>query len=214
MKISIDHNFLFVHIPRTAGSSIASALSPLCIAERKRYPLKALSKLGLVPGWTWLDYRIHLPLSVAQRRLPRGVFGAMLKFAVVRNPWDRMVSRYHHQRQRSIRRKLKQKSRDLGSFADYICWEASRIGTEPGVTQLGMIATIDKKIGTDRILRFENLAEDWAELIDHLGIDAALPHWNRSEHEDWRKFYGDEEAALVATHWACDIEAFDYTFDR
>lgn len=210
MKISIDNNFLFVHIPRTAGMSISSALSPFCIAERKRYPLKALSKLGLVPDWTWYDYRIHLPLSVIQRRLPRDVFGAMLKFAVVRNPWDRMVSLYHRQLRRSINRMHKRS--DPGSFADYIRWEASRIGTKPGVTQLDMI-TIDKKIGTDRILRFENLSEDWATLMEHLGIQAVLPHRNRTDHQDWRKYYGDEEAALVAIHWAGDIKAFGYTFD-
>lgn len=194
--------------------SISSALSPFCIAERKRYPLKALSKLGLVPDWTWYDYRIHLPLPVIQRRLPCDVFGAMLKFAVVRNPWDRMVSLYHRQRRRSIRSiNRMHKRRDPGRFADYIRWEASRIDTKPGISQLDMI-TIDKTIGIDRILRFENLSEDWATLMEHLGIQAVLPHRNRTDHQDWRKYYGDEEAALVATHWAGDIKAFGYTFDR
>lgn len=194
--------------------SISSALSPFCIEERKRYPHKALSKLGLVPDWTWYDYRIHLPLPVIQRRLPRDVFDTMLKFAVVRNPWDRMVSLYHRQRRRSVRSINRIfKRRDPGRFADYIRWEASRIGTKPGITQLDMIA-IDKKIGTDKILRFENLAENWATLTAQLGIQAALPHKNRTDHQDWRKYYRDEEAELVATYWACDIKAFGYTFDR
>ncbi len=212
MKISIDNNFLFVHIPRTAGSSISAALSPFCIAERKQYPVKLLSKMGLVPNWTWHDYRMHLPLSGIQKRLPSDVYGAMLKFAVVRNPWDRMVSLYHRQLRRGIHRKCWYKRRAPGHFADYIRYEASRIGSKPGVTQLDMI-TIDNKIGTDRLLRFEHLYDDWARLMNDLGIQAKLPHWNRTDHEDWRKYYGDEEAELVATHWTADIKAFGYTFD-
>ena len=212
MLISIEKNFLFVHIPKTAGTSIRASLRPYCVRTKKSAPVKLLSKLGLAPNWRWEHFRIHTPLSVAEQRLPPELYDRLLKFAFVRNPWDRLVSQYHWRR----RRKLRFNTRKLwafGSFSRYIRWEAASRQNRGRMLQLTMLKDSRDEIGVDRILRFESLVNDWTALAGELGVNSTLQHQIRTKHDDWRGHYTDEDAAFVAEHWALDIETFGYTFD-
>ncbi|MEJ2035951.1 MAG: Type II secretory pathway, pullulanase PulA, partial [Maritimibacter sp.] len=66
----------------------------------------------------------------------------------------------------------------------------------------------------DLFIRLEHLAEDLAPLEAHLGFAlGAVSQENRSErNRDWRVYYGDDEAAIVAEACAEDIARFSYRF--
>jgi len=66
MVINEEHNFIFVHVFRTGGSSMDNALPGTKLLEDTH------KKLEAVPNWE--NY---------------------FSFGVVRNPWDRIVSAYH-----------------------------------------------------------------------------------------------------------------------
>lgn len=76
MKMN-KHNLLFVHIPKNAGSAINSLL----IKEGCKYA-------------SLYDYK-HIPLAVHKKDLGQKIFNSLTKFAVVRNPYDRVVSYYY-----------------------------------------------------------------------------------------------------------------------
>jgi len=209
VKISLEKEFLFVHVPKTGGTSLGAILRPYCIEERIRYPARLLSRVGLVPSWRWYNFRTPAALSVAERWMPAELFDRLLKFAVVRNPWAALASHYHN-RMTSGRRVSALKMRAHGSFSNYIRWEADVRGD---LYQTRMLTLADGSIGVDRVLRFERLAADWAPLARELGVEERLPHWNRSGKGDWRTLYSDEDAAFVADRWAEDIANFGYSFD-
>ena len=212
MLISTEKNFLFVHIPKTAGTSIRANLRPYCVRTRKFGPVKLLSKLGLAPNWRWDHFRIHTPLIVAEQRLPPELYDRLLKFAFVRNPWDRLVSQYHWRRRRKYRFNTR-KLWAFGSFSNYLRWEVTSRQNRGRMLQLSMLQDSRGEIGVDRILRFESLVNDWTAMARELGVESALPQLIRTKHDDWRGHYTDEDAAFVAQHWAPDIEAFGYTFE-
>jgi hypothetical protein len=66
------------------------------------------------------------------------------------------------------------------------------------------------KLMADFVGRFERISEDWDVLREKFDLPA-LPHQNRSQHEDYRSAYTPELAAIAATRYAKDIELFGYT---
>jgi len=68
MIVSHADRAIFIHIPKTAGSSI--------------------KKLGQ------LDYNGHVRAAAIRNRVSHEVWSTYFKFAFVRNPWDRFLSLY------------------------------------------------------------------------------------------------------------------------
>lgn len=85
----LDDKVLFVHNPRTSGTSIRRAL--LLGAE----PNRAQQFPACLPdmGKHAFPHQIRKKLEASQT-CPPGIWESLFKFSVVRNPWDRMVSLY------------------------------------------------------------------------------------------------------------------------
>ena len=62
--------------------------------------------------------------------------------------------------------------------------------------------------------RLQYLTDDLKPLWKHLGFELSIPVVNQSAcARDWRPFYTDADAALVARLCAVDIARSDYRFD-
>jgi hypothetical protein len=209
MLISETHRFIFVHVQKTAGTSITQLLAPHALSPAAGRVNRIASDLGLVRDWRQHYFRIHAPLRRAEKFLPQEVFGSLFKFAFVRNPWDRLVSWYAYVLQDTAHRRHAL-ARRAGSFAKFVQTELAR----PRRSQWWMLERRDGTLGADFIGRFERLEEDMASICGRVGIPyQPLPRANVSEREPYQSYYTPELAGLVRRHWAREIEAFGYTFD-
>jgi len=201
--ISLQKHFLFVHIPKTAGNSIQTALRDYSedqlVALRKEQD--GIERFGLRNP----KYKIkkHSVLAEYRDALENEQFRDLYKFTCVRNPWDRMVSYYFTPTQSPEtwdRKKFRKMISKIVSVADYL-----RLDQEEE----------DPFTNVDYIMRFENLAEDFRTVCGKVGISAAtLPRYNRSNREHYSKYYDDELRELVRTQFAAEIERFGYTFEE
>jgi hypothetical protein len=84
-----------------------------------------------------------------------------------------------------------------------------------GITKLqrDMITGANGELLVDFTGYYESLAADFARAARSAGIDAELPHLNRSKHYDYRSYYNDYTRELVGTHFEPDVSMFGYTFD-
>lgn len=197
MIVSLTRQFIFVHVPKNAGSSIQAALKP--------YGMK----------WLTSGKGKHEALDSFHRRT-LGLMRGFRSFAVVRDPWDRTLSGYNYLLTRENRAQMPE---SIQSFEDYVVDIAgSPAWTRPIRTvrpQLSFITDEDGKLLIGQLLRFETLKDDFEALCDDWRIDAELPHNNRTRDpaRSYREAYSDRTREIVARMYAQDIEQFGYRFD-
>jgi hypothetical protein len=134
-------------------------------------------------------------------------FDDYFKFAIVRNPWERLVSEY------------KFIARPDVPFSDFLLRRFPVAGrsdrrrhVEP---QWKFVYDARRNVVVDRIVRFERLADEMAEVFQRIfGEPVALPriNWSRDQ-RDYTSFYDAETRAFVEKFYRDDIELFRYSFD-
>jgi Sulfotransferase family len=211
MLLSYQSNFCFIHIEKAAGSSIQDALLPWSdhkTRSRLRRRLAWLGPLNRMGGlYRALQFPEHAIAREVQRCLPPEVYASLFKFAFVRNPWDRLVSRHAHLLRSTDRRRHSVVSR-MENFEDFINWEIQRNAFQhPYVTDESGSRIVDF------IGYYERLNEDFAKVCARLKLKADLPHANISPHRDYRTYYTPKTRELVAREFKRDIEMFGYSFD-
>ncbi len=216
MLLSVKYNFLFVHIAKTGGTSIRAALSPLRWRDPLYLPQFIASRLSHMTG-----HRIasklprHARIIAAKEMLPQELFDKLFKFAFVRNPWDLQVSSWHH-----LKRERPHLVEHLDDFESFIRWKLDperpyqyHIDTSIEF-QTDYLKDLDGTILVDFIGKYENLQEDYLEACRRIGIKApSLPHKRQAkDRRDYREYYSDETAEIIAEFFKSDIENFGYIF--
>jgi hypothetical protein len=204
--ISFEHNFLFVHIPKTAGNSIQNVLSAysedkiVCLSPNhdgiERFEVKS-DKFNLYKHAMLQDYRKELGDEMLKK---------LFKFTSVRNPWDRMISFYFSPHRGSV-------SWNRDQFAQLIA-------QIPPLTAHVSLERENKfesnNFGDmDYFIRYESLNDDFKKVCEHIGIPwVPLPIRNQSKRKPYAVYYDDELVELVRNRFAEEISYFGYQFEK
>jgi hypothetical protein len=216
MLISHRHEFAFIHVPKTGGTSVAHALWRHADHADDHWSSRCLALVGIhVNHYAPVRsrrFRPHTPADILRRNLPPGLYDSLFTFAFVRNPWDLLVSYYHflrdaegHDGHASHRRR---RAARLPDFDAYVRYEIAR----GKISQARMVTDRRGGLLVDYLGRYESLTADFAEICRRIGVAASLGRTNTSARGDYRDYYTPRLAALVRDHFAEDIERFGYDF--
>ncbi|HCQ64285.1 MAG TPA: Type II secretory pathway, pullulanase PulA [Rhodobacteraceae bacterium] len=215
MILSRGRRYIFVHAPKTGGTSLALALEARAMADdimlgdtpkakKRRRRLEGVQASGRLWKHSMLTDLYGL---VTQEEIER-----FFVFTLVRNPWDRMVSYYHWLRAQSFDHPAVglAKAHDFGAFLRQPPIRDS-IHAAPYGRYVSDAAGVER---ADLYIRLEYLMADLAPLEAHLGFRLGpVAHVNQSNRgRDWRAYYGDSEAEIVAELCETDIKRFGYSF--
>ena len=228
MIISHKHKFIFIKTAKTAGTSIEVFLSRHCAADDvvtpigppveghvpRNYkalfnPLPEILAAANQPRHAWSDFIArkkfynHMTALLVKSRVRARVWRTYFKFAVERNPWDKVLSHYHMHAHRAGSLSLDQYF-ETGKFPVNFPRYTDRTGRD---------------IIVDRILRYEHLNTELAEVFSQLNIpfDGSLGVRAKSEYRTERKPYqlvfNDAQRRIVEQVFAREIELHGYRFE-
>lgn len=209
--VLISHRYKFIHLRNTkvASSSVESFFGQFCVDPAEPYEFKdfreeIVSSYGIIGNKVGGSWASHMNAKDIKEKMGDELFTTYIKFCVVRNPYDWMVSAYHW---------IKRGDREHSDFKKMI-----------GFTLCAYPKNIDRILLygqpiCDYYLRYENLKEDMVMLLDKLGITEYniedLPNFKsdtRPKGIPYQDYYDEETRAMVANIFKTEIEMFGYTF--
>lgn len=221
--LSLNKKFLFIHIPKTGGNSIASILwkySEDIIINHDHAVFEEIPDYFELINPDYPSLKKHSTLMDYRKVIGDQVFKRLYKFACVRNPWERMISLYFY---KSGKGRFNDWSRtDFIELAKR-SRPAMKYLTTKGGGRLAKVLPRQQRwkriFGiqpeVDFIIRFENLQSDFDKLCENIGISKVmLPHKNKSQRKNYVNYYDDELIEIVKELFIDDIQEFGYRFPR
>jgi hypothetical protein len=216
MILSRGRRFIFIHIPKTGGTALTLALEARAMKDDVLIgdTPKARARKGRLAGvktagrlWK------HSTLSDIAGLASPDEIASFFTLTLVRNPWDRMVSYYHWLRDQGFAHPAVGLAKAQG-FSGFL--NHPQTMTALALSPYG--SYLRDARGHERaslFARIEHLAQDLAPFEAHLGFPLMpLPRANASARpRDWRPFYSNADAALLARLAEPDIARFGYRFD-
>lgn len=191
--ISDQYKYIFIHTPKTAGSSI-------------KHTLPNGRKIG--------DTHEHARII---KQWHPDKWDVYFTFAFMRNPWDRLFSMY------KFRMKKMKRSESFQEWfqKDLMYTEIERKQTpkdDPLIPnlmkpQVNWLKDKNGEIIVDFIGQFEYLERDWFYVCDQLELQRTpLPHIQKTSPSNYKDYFTPYMRDFVAEHFKPDIEMFGYEF--
>ena len=216
MLVSHNKRFAFVHIPKTGGTSLSAVLKPY--SDEHPLPLRVVGNFFDNRGFergpllqTVFGVPRHAPYLDIRTRIGARIDG-YYSFAVVRNPWDLVVSEYLYIKRRP-RHYLHKAVSAMTSVEDFVDLKLSPSSHPRNrLIQHDFLADSNGDIGVDFVGRFERINEDSRAILSRLGIEADLPHENKTQRKHYRDYHSARSIDMVAKHFERDIAVFGYDY--
>lgn len=216
MIYSPKHNYIFIHIPKTGGTSMALALenraakddimlgdTPKAIKRRTRVKdVAAAGRLWKHSTLFDIDGLVSAE-DVARARV----------FTMVRNPWDRLVSYYHWLQAQDFYHEAVRIAKS-STFSEFLNHDHTKttFKANPYGRYVTGVSGIEQ---CDLFVRLEHLDEDLPKLEALIDLKLhPFPHENRTPRSDaFHGYYSAADKRLVTELCGADIDRFAYSFD-
>ena len=237
MIISFKHKFIFVKNYKTAGSSIETYLynfldSQDITAQTKEHkginfqgnfdPQSLIENFEKETVMKYINNKMaffaHMPLWLIKERLELlsekikiNFFDDFYKFAVIRNPFDLIVSDYlwNNNKENHLRNNFKFdeiiNEIQTNNFSTFRLFNFNKISTKN-----------TKDILCDSVISFENLNEDLSKVFSFLNIpfNKKLNIFKKvsSNKRNYKEYYSKDSKKIVEKFFQKEIEYFNYKF--
>lgn len=194
-----EKKLLFIHIPKNGGNSVERAIGLERMAELAKH-----SQITDVEPIIKIDQ--------------------YYKFAVIRNPWDRVVSMYYFLSKHRATGNMSFKSWLLANntTAQSVRVMAGLTNPDKKIhgnydaplqtkTQLSWLKTLDGNIAIDFVCRLEHLNADMTELCKIKNLNCQqIQFLNKTEHPKCDEVHDQETIDFVGQHYREDINFFGF----
>jgi hypothetical protein len=212
LHIDNNYQFLFVHVPKCAGTSIEKFFG--YNYDGNKYFEHKFEKIA---------HPKHFSLDSYSKIIPKHIMDNLYKFAFIRNPFELMVSLYNyalHSDRVAWNGRYDYEYKRGVSFDHYVRYvqkisqETQRNVYDTNAVSLKEWVESDN-IELDFIGRFENLEHDFQIVMDELGIkDRKIPFENKSKvkNVNYREYYTNTTKDIIYNIFERDLKKYNYDF--
>jgi len=190
-----DYKCIFIHIPKTAGTSIVKSLFN-CVSRHTPY----------------FEYQ----------KANKQKFDDYFKFCFVRNPWDRLLSTYLFLKKGGLNAQdekwAKNNISQYETFNEFVTSWVNETNIMQWIhfyPQHYFVCDGDLNIMVDYVGRQERIDEGYDFVCKKLGMENnLLSKVNTTQHKHYSFYYSEEAKQIVEKVYHKDIELFGYEFSR
>lgn len=247
MLISHRKKFIYLKTKKTASTSVEVYFEPFCEPEgqwefshlRDEYvgPAGIVGARG--PAAQDAKWYNHMPASEIRQKIGEQIWNEYLKFTTIRNPFDKIVSYFHHT-DYGYRDQTIGDCSSLKEMIETLAWPLrapeqlepqerfkrwaqleqwlDRIPMYSGFVNDRDKYVLDGESCIDYFVEFEQLHRDIEVLCDKLDIPyepermPELKSGRRPEGLKYDSYYDQKTADIIADKYAMEIEKFDYAY--
>lgn len=212
LVISDKHRYIFFHLPKNAGVSISSYLIAQEVKLRLKKSINYLTpyifgkknNFYITKEKKFYNFNSHITCYNFFALINEKSFKNYFKFAVVRNPFDRAVSRYEYSK------KIQTRFKNF-SFEEFLIFD---LKNNLHTLKQYEFCTYDKnKLILDKIIKFENLNEEFNEVTNTLfKKNHNIKHLNKTKRNNYREYFNSNTIKLIEKNLYKDLEYFNYEF--
>jgi len=208
MIVSHKHKFIFIKTRKTAGTSIEAYFEKYCDKNDIVTPTSYCVRTGEYSPRNYNGFFNHMKPKKIKCKIGDSVFDEYFKFTIIRNPWDKVVSRYYH-KPRSHRpvgpRNFK---KWLYSVQSKRCFRKD--------TQM-QYCTIGNDFILDDYIRYESMQADLKRICFILNLEFVTKTLSanseyRKKRRPYQDYYNEKTKNKVASKFKKDINYFGYEF--
>lgn len=147
----------------------------------------------------------HMPASRIMDIVGHKTWNQFFTFAIERNPWERVISRYHWDYARNLTGNM-----DVDQYIKYLA------SSRPGLLSNWHLYAKGNEILVNRVIKYENLKGELAEIgRDVLGVDISLPEYRakgnyRGNEKSSADRLSKDSKDVIANLCRNEIERFGY----
>lgn len=212
--ISRTKNFLFIHVPKTGGNSVSTALQTY--TDIQFLEANSPKGFGVRENFWPIDPIFgsikHFSVDKWYELLGESISDYFL-FGTVRNPIDRAISLYFFMKQTLIHKQISWLEDNSEDARDSLSQSEFRNFLLSGVQS--QLSFVKSSAGLDiHLMRFERLVEDFAAVCCQLGLnEASLPVINASRRPSLKRLLDAKTKKLLAEVFEDDFRSFGYGYE-
>ncbi|MBI4657838.1 MAG: sulfotransferase family 2 domain-containing protein [Verrucomicrobia bacterium] len=201
MPVNLEYNLLFIHIPKTGGTSI-----------EQFFGMMQPRALWFGGGAIFVEGGVHFApqhftANILRERLGES-YSRLFKFSFVRDPTSRVLSEYFGSAGGSRTDLV------LDEFSSWLDSYYSARDSDHKLCQRDFLYDESGRLQVDFLGRFENLAEDFGKLLRQVGHPdwhAKLPRTNESHNRgDYLRCLNEEVRGKIYRLFEADFLTFGY----
>ena len=204
MPISHNHKFIFVHIPKTGGTSIEQFFK-LFKKNNLYEPKNNINENGV----SYAPQHITAK-QLKTHHLSKDHFDEYYKFAIVRNPYRRLISEYTWLRNGRYF-KITGAPKD---FSEWVKYYLADIDTDHKLTQYEYLYDDNGNLLVDDVFKLENINKHFPTILENINYpykNIRLPKMNASANVTIQEFIKPDIKPFIDNMFEKDFEILNYS---